>query len=72
VATEATARARAIPAPDVLWSGVDAVVGQPLPLTLRLAEGISVEAIVTDDRIRELVPFEPVGYEEACRRALAS
>lgn len=72
LATEAAARARALPAPDVLWAGAELLTGQSLPVSLRLAEGISVEAIVTDDRIRRLVPFEPAGYEEACRRALAA
>jgi uncharacterized protein YbjT (DUF2867 family) len=72
VATEATILARAIPATGLLWSGAEALTGQSLPVALRLIEGLSVEAIVTEPRIRELVPFEPAGYEEACRQALAA
>jgi hypothetical protein len=29
------------------------------------------EVVVRDDSIRNLVPFEPMGYDEAVRRALA-
>ncbi len=32
---------------------------------------MSTEVVVTDDRIRALVPGEPIDYREAVRRALA-
>ena len=37
-----------------------------------LAEGLSVEVIVRDDRIRTLVPFEPLDFETAVQRSLAA
>lgn len=36
-----------------------------------LVESMSNEVVVRDDSIREVVPFEPVGYEESVRLALA-
>jgi uncharacterized protein YbjT (DUF2867 family) len=36
-----------------------------------LIDSMSNEVIVSDDAIREVVPFEPVGFDEAVRRALA-
>jgi len=36
-----------------------------------LIDSMTNEVIVADDRIRDLVPFEPVGFEEAVRMALA-
>lgn len=35
-----------------------------------LVDSMSNEVVVRDDRIRRLIPFEPVGYREAVRRAL--
>jgi len=35
-----------------------------------LIDSMTNEVIVADDRIRDLVPFEPVGFDEAVRRAL--
>ena len=40
-------------------------VGRPL------VDGLSVEVIATDDRIRSLVPFALLGYDDAVRLALA-
>jgi len=50
------------------WIGL--VTDQPPSVARPLAEGLSVEVVVTDDRIRGLVPFEPLGFDEAMRRAL--
>lgn len=36
-----------------------------------LIDSMDVEVVVTDTRIREVVPGEPLSYEEAVRRALA-
>lgn len=36
-----------------------------------LIDSMTNEVIVVDDRIRDLVPFEPVGFDEAVRLALA-
>lgn len=52
------------------WIGV--VTDQSAKVARQLAEGLSVEVIVTDDRIRSLVPFEPVGFDEAVRQAIAT
>ncbi|MGA8209864.1 MAG: NAD(P)H-binding protein [Nocardioidaceae bacterium] len=35
-----------------------------------LIDSMSNEVVVSDDRIRQLVPFEPMGYDEAVRLAL--
>src|SRR4051794_35496992 len=35
-----------------------------------LVDSMSVEVVVKDDSIRSVVPFEPMGYDEAVRRAL--
>ena len=34
-----------------------------------LVEGLSVETVAKDDRIRRLVPFEPTPFDEAARAA---
>ena len=52
------------------WIGL--ITDQPPSVARPLAEGLSVEVVVSDDRIRRLVPFEPMGFEEAIRHALAS
>ena len=36
-----------------------------------LVDSMSNEVVVEDDSIRKVVPFEPMGYDEAVRRALA-
>jgi uncharacterized protein YbjT (DUF2867 family) len=36
-----------------------------------LIDSMTNEVVVEDDSIRDLVPFEPMGYDEAVRRALA-
>lgn len=53
-----------------LWLGL--VTDQPPSVARPLAEGLAVEVVVKDNRIRDLVPFEPLGYDEAVRAALAS
>jgi len=52
------------------WIGL--VTDQSAQVARYLAEGLSVEVITTDDRIRNLVPFEPMGFDDAVLRALAS
>lgn len=53
-----------------LWLGL--VTDQPPSIARPLAEGLSVEVVATDDRIRSLVPdLVPMGFDEAVRRALA-
>lgn len=44
---------------------VDATTGR------NLIDSMDVEVVVTDDSIREVVPFEPMPYREAVERALA-
>ena len=50
------------------WIGfvtdVDSTTGR------NLIDSMSTEVVVTDDSIRELLPFEPATYQEAVRRAL--
>lgn len=47
------------------------LTGQPLALVAPLIESLRVDTVVTDDRIRALVPFEPVDFSEQVRDALA-
>lgn len=54
-----------MPKPPSFLPSLDA----PVPLALRLAQGLSVEVVVTDDCIRRLVPFAPMAFDEAVRRA---
>ena len=35
-----------------------------------LIDSMSNEVVVEDDSIRQLVPFEPMGYDEAVKQAL--
>ena len=35
-----------------------------------LVDSMSVEVVVEDDAIRKVVPFEPMSYDDAVRRAL--
>lgn len=72
-----TGRRRVVVKVPVLTPGLSAhwiglVTDQSPKVARELAEGLSVEVIVTDDRIRSLVPFEPVGFDEAVRQAVAT
>lgn len=51
--------------------GVALLTGQPLALVAPLIESLRVDTVVTDDRIRALVPFEPVDFSQQVRDALA-
>jgi hypothetical protein len=51
------------------WIGL--VTDQSAAVARPLAEGLSVEVVTHDDRIRALVPFEPMGFDAAVRAALA-
>jgi uncharacterized protein YbjT (DUF2867 family) len=48
-----------------LVTNVDVTTGRSL------IDSMSNEVIVSDDAIRDVVSFEPVGFDEAVRRALA-
>jgi uncharacterized protein YbjT (DUF2867 family) len=48
-----------------LVTDVDATTGR------NLIDSMSTEVVVTDTSIRDVVPFEPLTYEESVRRALA-
>ena len=48
-----------------LVTDVDAEAGR------NLVDSMSIEVIVEDDSIRDVVPFEPMGYDDAVRTALA-
>jgi len=50
------------------WIGL--VTDQPASIARPLAEGLSVEVVVTDDRIRSLIPFEPLGFDDAVSLAM--
>lgn len=52
-----------------LWLGL--VTDQPATVSRPLVQGLSVEVIAHDDRIRSLVPFRLLGYDEAVSLALA-
>ncbi len=52
------------------WIGL--VTDQPASIGRPLAEGLAAEVIAGDQRIRSLVPFDLLGFDEAVRRALAS
>jgi len=51
------------------WIGL--VTDQPASVARPLAEGLSVEVVVGDDRIRSLIPFEPMGFDDAVRLAVS-
>lgn len=53
-----------------LWIGL--VTDQSPSVARPLAEGLSVEVIARDQRIRWLVPFQPMGFDEAVRAALCA
>ncbi len=42
----------------------------PAGLAFPLIEGLKSEMVCEDDRIRRLIPIEPMGFDEAVRRAL--
>ncbi len=48
------------------WIGL--VTDQAASIARPLAEGLSVEVVVGDDRIRSLIPFEPMGFDDAIDR----
>jgi uncharacterized protein YbjT (DUF2867 family) len=50
------------------WIGV--ITDQPAAVARPLADGLSVEVVVTEDRIRRLIPFEPMGFVDAVRLAI--
>jgi len=52
-----------------LWLGL--VTDLPASVGRPLVEGLTVEVIAADDRIRSLVPFTLLGYDDAVRLALA-
>ena len=52
------------------WIGL--ITDQPAAIARPLADGLSVEVVVGDDRIRALVPFEPMGYDDAVLAALSA
>jgi len=52
-----------------LWLGL--VTDLPASVGRPLVEGLTVEVIATDDRIKALVPFTLLGYDDAVRLALA-
>jgi uncharacterized protein YbjT (DUF2867 family) len=52
-----------------LWLGL--VTDQPAAIGRPLVEGLSVEVVAGDDRIRSLVPFTMLGYDDAVRLAIA-
>ncbi len=71
---ELTARRRFILKVPVLsptlsshWIGL--VTDQPASIARPLAEGLSVEVVVTDDRIRSLIPFDLMGFDDAVNLA---
>jgi hypothetical protein len=57
------------PSLSARWIGL--VTDQSPKVARELVEGLSIEVVVTDDRIRSLVPFEPIGFDEAVGQALA-
>jgi uncharacterized protein YbjT (DUF2867 family) len=58
--------------PRLSSHGIGLVTDQPAALARPLADGLAVEVVVRDPRIRRLVPFEPLGYDEAVLAALAA
>nr|MDQ2729745.1 hypothetical protein [Actinomycetota bacterium] len=65
LATEHSFRVPGLPAP---WLSV--LAGHSLPVALRLASGLSVETVVTDRRMQELVDIQPMTFDAALRTAL--
>jgi uncharacterized protein YbjT (DUF2867 family) len=52
------------------WIGL--VTDQPASIGRPLAEGLAAEVVADDERIRSLVPFDLLGFDEAVRLALSS
>jgi hypothetical protein len=52
-----------------LWLGL--VTELPTSVGRPLVDGLTVEVVTGDDRIRSLVPFTLLGYDDAVRLALA-
>ena len=52
------------------WIGL--VTDQPASIGRPLAEGLAAEVVADDGRIRSLVPFDLLGFDEAVRLALSS
>jgi uncharacterized protein YbjT (DUF2867 family) len=52
------------------WIGL--VTDQPASIGRPLAEGLAAEVVAADERIRSLVPFDLLGFDEAVRLALSS
>ncbi len=52
------------------WIGL--LTDQPVAVARPLADGLAVEVVVADERMRGLVPFDPLGYDDAVLAALAS
>jgi len=50
------------------WIGL--VTDQAASIARPLAEGLSVEVVVDDDRIRSLIPFEPLSFDDAVGLAI--
>jgi uncharacterized protein YbjT (DUF2867 family) len=50
---------------------VDLITPIPASYARPLIQGLKNEVVVRDHRIRDLVPFAPMGYDEAVRRAMA-
>jgi uncharacterized protein YbjT (DUF2867 family) len=52
-----------------LWLGL--VTDLPASVGRPLVDGLTVEVVTADDRIRSMVPFTLLGYDDAVRLALA-
>ncbi|MGI9079777.1 MAG: NAD(P)H-binding protein [Acidimicrobiales bacterium] len=50
------------------WIGL--VTDQPASIARPLAEGLAVEVVMGDDRIRSLIAFEPMAFDDAVRLAI--
>ena len=50
------------------WIGL--VTDQSAAVARPLADGLSVEVVALDDRIRTLGPFDPMGFDDSVRAAL--
>jgi len=63
-----------IPGLSSLWFGLvtDGPGAGGRHVTRPLAEGLCEEVIVTDQRIRSLIPFEALGFDNAVRAAIAA
>ena len=49
---------------------VNLITPVPAGIAFPLIEGLKSEMVCEEDRIRRLIPFEPIGFDEAVRRAL--